>query len=165
MSVDRESELRSLATGLEIGVDVLMGGTNVADALPLLAGSRVRYYPFPGRIVGRPSVLEGTVEEIVASARALTARHGVHGLDLLAYRYAGDVPALIEAVVAAAEAPVVAAGSIDSEERIRVVSKIGCWAFTVGGAVFEGRFPGDPNPRTQVDAILRVSRAANVAAA
>lgn len=46
------------------------------------------YYPFPARITGHPSILEGTPEDIVASARMLDAREGLHGLDLLAYRAA-----------------------------------------------------------------------------
>ena len=62
---------------------------------------------------------------------------GVDGLDLLAYRFAGDVPALIEAVVAASHGPIVAAGSIETAEQIELVSELGCWGFTVGRGVFE----------------------------
>lgn len=137
VSLDEASERHSVEVGLELGVDLLMGGTRPNVAVPLLAGSGTRYFPFPGRIVGHPSILEGTLGEIAASAAALTTIDGVDGLDLLAYRFAGDVPALIEAVVAASHGPIVAAGSIETAEQIRLVSELGCWGFTVGRGVFE----------------------------
>ena len=55
--------------------------------LRILAGSDVKYCPFPGRIEGHPSILLGTVEEIAQDAKQLTALDGVFGLDLLAYRH------------------------------------------------------------------------------
>jgi hypothetical protein len=137
VSLDEASERHSVELGLELGVDLLMGGTRPNVAVPLLAGSGTRYFPFPGRIVGHPSILEGTLGEIAASAAALTTIDGVDGIDLLAYRFAGDVPALIEAVVAASHGPIVAAGSIETEEQIGLVSELGCWGFTVGRGVFE----------------------------
>lgn len=155
VSVDRDSELRSVAAGLEMGVDLLMGGTHPEDVLPLLSGSSVRYFPFPGRVIGHPSVLMGSVEEIAQSAQDLTARPGVDGLDLLAYRHDGDVPDLIVQVVAAATGPVVVAGSIDSAERIHAVSRAGAWGFTVGGAVFDRAFVRRGSLRSQIDEILR----------
>jgi hypothetical protein len=137
VSLDEASERNSVEVGLKLGVDLLMGGTRPDVAVPVLAGSRTRYFPFPGRIVGHPSILEGTPGDIAASAAALTKIDGVDGLDLLAYRFAGDVPALIEAVVAASHGPIVAAGSIETAEQIRLVSELGCWGFTVGRGVFE----------------------------
>jgi hypothetical protein len=101
VSVSVEDELRSIQAAREIGVDVIMGGTHVDAALPFLDGSNLRYFPFPGTIVGHPSVLEGTVEDIAASAASLTTRAGVHGLDLLAYRHADPVDPIIDAVVRA----------------------------------------------------------------
>ncbi|XQZ97714.1 hypothetical protein ACOZ4Y_08815 [Komagataeibacter rhaeticus] len=86
----------------------------------------IRYYPFPGRISGHPSHLEGTEGEIVRSAVDLASRPGVHGLDLLAYRFAGDVPGLMRKVRAAVMGKrVIVAGSIDREERIRAVVSAG----------------------------------------
>src|SRR5829696_4624440 len=85
VSLDEASELRSVTTGLEIGVDLLMGGTHHEAVLPLTRGRAVSYYPFPGRIVGHPSVLDGSEADITAHASLLAATPGVHGLDLLAY--------------------------------------------------------------------------------
>jgi len=162
-----EDEKRSVEAALEIGVDWLLGGTHPDTALAILdevgppgTAGRPRYCPFPGRIVGHPSVLEGTIEEIATSARDLTARPGIDGLDLLAYRWAGDVPALVRAVVDAASGPVIAAGSVDSFERIRALTAAGAWAFTIGGAIFDGKLPAGPSIREQVDCALELTRGA-----
>lgn len=163
-----EDEIRSVEAALDIGVDWLLGGTHAGEALAILdrvgpAGSpgRPRYCPFPGRVVGHPSVLEGTLEEIARSARELTARDGVDGLDLLAYRWDGDVPALVRAVVASSAGPVIAAGSVDSAERIDALAAAGAWAYTIGGAIFDGRLPAGPSVREQVDCALELTRAAS----
>jgi hypothetical protein len=149
-----EDELRSVSAALEIGVDWLLGGTHPEAALPILAGSDVRYCPFPGRVVGHPSLLRGSIEEIAADADRLTSTPGVHGLDLLAYRYDGDVEALTAAVKERAHGPVIAAGSVDSLERIAALSRIGVWGFTIGGAIFDGRFAGAPSIPAQIQAVL-----------
>jgi hypothetical protein len=140
VSLDREAELRSARTALEIGVDWLLGGTRPADVLPIIAGTDIRYCPFPGRIVGHPSLLRGTVEEIVVSAGGLSTLDGVAGLDLLAYRFDGDVSHLVRRVLDVARVPVIAAGSVDSLERIRTLARLGIWGFTIGSAIFDQRF-------------------------
>ena len=140
VSQDRESELASVRAALELDVDFLLGGTHVADALPLLAGSRIRYYPFPGQVHGHPSILGGSREAIARSARQLADLPGVHGLDLLAYRADVDVPALI-ADVCRVDVPVIVAGSLDSAERIQLVCRAGAAGFTVGTAALDSKFP------------------------
>lgn len=162
-----QDELRSVEAALEIGVDWLLGGTHPDEALSILdrigppgAPGRPRYCPFPGRIVGHPSVLKGSLDEIATSAHDLTTRPGVHGLDLLAYRWEGDVPALVRAVVDAASGPVIAAGSVDSATRINALADAGAWAYTIGGAIFDGRLPAGPSVREQVECALQLTRAA-----
>jgi hypothetical protein len=154
VSEDPADELRSIGAALEIGVDWLLGGTHPDEALEIIAGTPVRYCPFPGRVIGHPSLLRGTIDEIAADAAALTARPGVHGLDLLAYRYDGDVEALTAAVNERSSGPVIAAGSVDSLERIAALARIGVWGFTIGGAIFDGRFAGAPSIPAQIDAVL-----------
>lgn len=158
VSTSRDEELRSIEAALEAGVDYLLGGTHYGDALALLAGSPLRYYPFPGTIVGHPSRLEGSLEAIADHARELVAKPGVHGLDLLAYRHASvNPPTLTKAVVEACQHPVIAAGSVDSERRIVDLADAGAWAFTIGGAIFEGRLPGAPSISSQVEWTLEVA--------
>jgi len=166
VSEHADDEIQSVEAALEIGVDWLLGGTHADEALAILdrvgpAGTpgRPRYCPFPGRVVGHPSLLQGTLDEIAASALELTAREGVDGLDLLAYRWDGDVPALVRSVVEASSGPVIAAGSVDSAERIDALAAAGAWAFTIGGAIFDGRLPAGPSVREQVDCALELTRA------
>jgi mannose-6-phosphate isomerase-like protein (cupin superfamily) len=162
VSLDRESEIASARAAADIGVDVLLGGTRVDDVLPVIAGTDIEYCPFPGRITGHPSVLEGSIEEIVESAKALAAREGVHGLDLLAYRSREDVPALIKAVCAAVPKPVYVAGSIDTPEQIAVLKEAGAAGFTVGTAALDGKYPAqEEGVPGQLAAIIRDVAALN----
>jgi hypothetical protein len=158
VSTSRDEELRSIEAAIAAGVDYVLGGSHVDDALGLLAGTTLRYCPFPGTIEGHPSQLKGTVDEIAEHTAALTTRPGVSGVDLLAYRHRGvDPPTLVRAAVKASSGPVIVAGSIDSEERIREVADCGAWAFTIGGAILAGRLPGAPSLAAQVQWVLEVA--------
>jgi hypothetical protein len=140
VSEREEDELRAAEGACDLGIDYLLGGTHASEVVNILAGTPIRYYPFPGRIIGHPSQLRGSIQEIVTSAQELSALDGVSGLDLLAYRYDGDAESLTRAVVQAVSIPVIAAGSIDSEQKIQSVTRAGVWGFTVGSALFEGSF-------------------------
>ncbi len=157
VATSRETELESIKAALEIGVDYLLGGRHVEDALPLLSGSAVQYFPFAGRTVGHPTVLEGTIDEIVADARRIASLPGVHGLDLLAYRLAGkgDPAELTRRVVEAVEIPVIAAGSIDGEARVKAMIAVNTWGFTVGSALFQEAFV-DRRLSSQIDRIFKI---------
>jgi 4-hydroxythreonine-4-phosphate dehydrogenase len=158
VSLDAESECRSAEAAMKLGVDVLMGGTRPEIILPLIKGANIQYYPFPGTIIGHPSVLTGTVESIVASAIRIANMDGVHGLDLLAYRFEGDVPRLIREVVGAvAPKPVVVAGSIDCHERFKAVVQGKAAGFTIGTAALDGVFAARSKSLPhQLDAIKEI---------
>ena len=47
-----------------IGVDCLLGGTDVDGVQKILAGSAIQYYPFAGFPEGHPTKLRGKPEEI-----------------------------------------------------------------------------------------------------
>jgi hypothetical protein len=164
VSTTREEELRSVAASAEIGVDWLLGGTHPEDGLEILGAradgtTRPRYCPFPGTVVGHPSILQGAIDEIAESARRITALDGVFGLDLLAYRHqSADAAELTRAVVQAASGPVIAAGSVASTAQISALDHAGAWGFTIGGAIFEGRLPGGPSIAGQVTEVLRTAK-------
>jgi 4-hydroxythreonine-4-phosphate dehydrogenase len=142
VSLDEASEIASARTAVSLQVDYLLGGTRPAAVLPVIRDSGIGYFPFPGRVIGHPSRLVGSIDEISVSAKALADLEGVDGLDLLAYRFTGDVPALIAKVCKViAPKPVIVAGSIDSQERIAAVVRGGAAAFTVGTAALDGMFP------------------------
>ena len=164
VSTTKEEELRSVAASAEIGVDWLLGGTHPEDGLRVLngggegQGGRVKYCPFPGIVVGHPSILQGDIAEIAESARLITDLDGVYGLDLLAYRHqTADAAELTRAVVRAASGPVIAAGSVASVAQIRALDQAGAWGFTIGGAIFEWQLPGGPSIAGQVREVLRAA--------
>jgi hypothetical protein len=153
VSTTRDAEMASIEASARLEVDYVLGGRHAVDAARLLRGRGIRYFPFAGNTAGHPTRLQGSAAEIVADARALAALPGVHGLDLLAYRSSGDAPELARRVVDAVALPVIAAGSIDSAQRIHAMRGAGVWGFTVGSALFDQAFPVDA-VRSQVDLIL-----------
>src|SRR5262245_35107439 len=64
VSTTPEACLQSARLARELGVDRLLGGTQVDDVLAILAGSAVQYLPFPGRPFGHPTQLAGSVTTI-----------------------------------------------------------------------------------------------------
>lgn len=123
------------------GVDILMG-TVFSDTINDYCKQQgLKYMPFVGDISGRPSVLNGSLEEMISEAKGYLAK-GVFGIDLLGYRYTGNAVALNQAFVEAVDAPVCLAGSIDSVKRLEEVRAAAPWAFTIGSAFFNHKFPG-----------------------
>lgn len=139
VSLSEEEGLRGARLAVDLGFDILMGTVFFPSIGEYLKDKPIRYYPFPGHIHSHPSILDGTIEEIVAHARELES-YGAHGLDLLTYRYAGDAAHLLTQVVQATQVPIVSAGSIASFERITEVWDSGAWGFTIGSAFFEKQF-------------------------
>jgi hypothetical protein len=144
VSETEQDTLQSARVASEIRPDYLIGGTLIEPVQKIIAGSGVRFYPYVGQIIDHPCLLRGTIEEIAADARRAETM-GVDGINLLAYRYDGDVDQLVEAVVAAMSLPVIAAGSVDSAQRIQSLGERGVWAFTIGTAALDGKLvPGAP---------------------
>jgi hypothetical protein len=149
VSTSREDELNSLRAARAAGVDWVLGGTNADAGVEVLAGSGIRYCPFPGVISGHPSALSGEIAEIADHAKQLTALDGVHGVDLLTYRHAvADPEQLTRAVVA---------GSVVTKEQIQLLARAGAWGFTIGGAIFERKLPGGDTVAGQVRAVLAMA--------
>lgn len=158
VSLDRYSEIASARAAIDLDVDCLLGGTRAEEVTQITRHHPLRYYPFPGRITGHPSVLEGPAAQIVDSARRLAELEHVHGLDLLAYRFQGDVPDLMAQVCAAVDVPVIMAGSIDSDARVLATAQAGAAGFTVGTAALAGAFPAESTGfADQVRAILAMT--------
>ncbi|MCL4767244.1 MAG: 4-hydroxythreonine-4-phosphate dehydrogenase [Hyphomicrobiaceae bacterium] len=134
--------LRSARIARELGVDRLLGGTQVDEILDILSGSRTSYFPFPGRPTGHPTQLAGTPAEVEAQCRSFVEK-GCPGADLLAYR-ATEADALD--LVAASrrglglQGYLIVAGSVNTADRIRALEAAGADAFTIGSAVFDGSF-------------------------
>ena len=156
VSTSAESARRSIETAAEIGVERVLGGQDIDFALTRLQASRAGYYPFPGRPVGHPTSLEGTVEEIAADCAKMQAE-GCPGVDLLAYRaiQADPLDLVRAARRALGKGTLIVAGSINSPARIRDLAEAGADAFTIGTALFDGSFaPGAGSLAAQCRAVL-----------
>jgi len=137
VSESNEATLASARAAAEIRPDYLIGGTLIEPVQEIIAGTGIKFFPYVGRVVGHPCLLRGSIQEIADDARRVEAL-GLDGVNLLAYRYDGDVGALVDAVVSNTSLPVIAAGSVDSVERIRALANHGVWAFTIGTAALDG---------------------------
>ena len=153
VSETEEATLASARAAAEIRPDHVIGGTLIEPVHEILAGTGVRFWPYVGRVVGHPCLLRGSIEEIVADAQRAAAL-GVDGINLLAYRYDGDVEALVRAVVGAIDLPVICAGSVDSVERIRALEAAGAWGFTIGTAALDGALVDGAPLSGQLEAAL-----------
>jgi len=157
VSGSEEENLKSARVALELGVDYLIGGTYPKETLPLVKGSGIKYFPYIGKIIGHPCLLRGTISDIVDDAKKVE-KMGADGINLLAYRYDGDVKRLITSVKKGVRIPLIIAGSIDSYERVREMVDLGVWAFTIGGAVLEKKFVPCGTLSDQVKAVLKEIR-------
>ncbi len=155
VSTTPEACLASARVGRAIGVDRLLGGTQVEPVLELLAGSQVAYLPFPGRPVGHPTRLGGSPDDVEGDCRRFTAL-GCAGVDLLAYRATDADPlALVRAARRATAGVLLVAGGIGRPDQIAALAAAGVDAFTVGSAVFDGSFaPHAGSLRSQLKAVL-----------
>jgi hypothetical protein len=158
VSETEEATLASARAAVEIGPDFLIGGTLIEPVQEIIAGTGIRFFPYVGRIVDHPCLLRGSIEEIVEDTRRAESL-GVDGINLLAYRYDGDVDALVEAVVGATSLPVIAAGSVDSPARIRALADRGVWAFTIGTAALDGKLVDGAPLTGQLDCALQAAGA------
>ena len=125
----------------ECGCDILMGTMYFDSIRDYCKQKGLKYMPFVGNVIERPSILEGSIDDMIAEARECLEK-GVDGFDLLGYRYTEDARELIERFVNEVDAPVCVAGSVDSYERLDELKDIEPWSFTIGSAFFNNCFDG-----------------------
>jgi hypothetical protein len=140
VSTTPESVRASLTAGKKLGVDRLLGGTDLAAAKAVL-GDLKGYFPFPGKPSGHPTKLGGSPALIAEHCRAARAA-GCGGVDLLAYRATeADPIALVRAAREALDGGVlVVAGSVATTRQISELAGAGTDAFTIGSAILDGSF-------------------------
>lgn len=159
VSTSREACLRSARVARDIGVERLLGGTQVEEVLEILAGSTVAYLPFPGRPFDHPTKLGGSPAQIEDDARRFRAL-GCAGVDLLAYRATeADPLELVRAARRGTDGTLLVAGSVHGPDQIRALAAAGADAFTIGSAAFDGSFaPRMGSLRSQLRAVLDACR-------
>ncbi len=155
VSTSREACLHSARLARDIGIDRLLGGTQVKEVLEILAGSAVRYLPFPGRPFEHPTRLAGSPVDVEDDCRRYHAM-GCAGVDLLAYRATeADPLELVRAARRGSDGMVLVAGSVQTPAQIRDLAAAGADAFTIGSALFDGSFaPRLGSLRSQLRAVL-----------
>lgn len=163
VSTTPEAALNSARVAAKIGVDCLLGGTDVDGVQKILAGSAIQYYPFAGFPEGHPTKLRGRPDDVAKHCRDYLAK-ACAGVDLLAYRATDADPLdLVRAARGAlGESWLIVAGSVNSPARVKALADAGADAFTIGTAVFDASFlPGKPSLLDQLAAAQAASAAVN----
>jgi hypothetical protein len=152
---EEEKILKPAKMAVDMGFDYLMGTIYYPSIWNIIGKNNIKYFPFCGKIYGRPSILDGSIEEIVEDASRIE-KEGAGGLDLLAYRYKhkDKINDLVLALKDSVNIPIVSAGSINSLGRLQETINLGVWGFTVGGAFFEKKFKPDGSYRDNVICVL-----------
>jgi hypothetical protein len=159
VSTTPEACLASARVARDIGIDLLLGGTQVDEVLAILAGSTTRYLPFPGKPFDHPTKLAGSPDDVERDCRRAVER-GCAGVDLLAYRATEAPPLeLVKAARRGTDGILLVAGAIGRPEQVRALAEHGADAFTVGSAAFDGSFaPALGSLRSQLRAVLDACR-------
>lgn len=135
-----ESEaLAAAQCALDCKCDILMGTLFFDSVNDFCVANGIKYMPFVGKVVGRPSVLEGDCNEMIGQANSYIEK-GVFGVDLLGYRFRGDKESLVNEFSHSVKVNACVAGSIDSFQKLDVIKKASPWGFTVGSAFFDNCF-------------------------
>ncbi len=133
--------LEGAKMAVECGCDILMGTMFFDSVNNYCKEHNLRYMPFVGQITGRPSVLEGSIDDMINEAN-ICIQKGAYGIDLLGYRYTGNAVELNKKLVANVNAPICLAGSVNSYQRLDEIKEACPWSFTIGSAFFENKFDG-----------------------
>lgn len=134
--------MKAAKLAVECNFDYLMGTLFYDSVFNFLKDKPIKYSPFCGKVSGSPSVLEGTIDEIINDAKSMQKK-GVNAFDILAYRYVGDPEELAEKFIQAIDIPVIIAGSINGYERLDKINELNPWGFTMGTALFKKNFYKD----------------------
>ena len=153
---DEDKILEPARQAVKLGFDYLMGTVYYPSVKEIVNDSDLKYFPFCGKIYERPSILDGTIDEILEDAKRIESA-GADGFDLLAYRYKypDKIDNLVKKMVSEIKVPVVSAGSINSFEKLQATIDQGVWGFTIGGAFFEKKFVPDGSYRDNVEAVIK----------
>ncbi len=154
VSYTEEECMSGAKLAVECGFDYLIGSIFYDNVYEYIKTTSMKYCPFAGKVSKSPSILQGTVEEMLAQ-EAEFASKGVYGTDLLGYRYVdGDPTKLSAEYIAKTVKPVILAGSIASDERVKVVLEMNPWTFTMGSALFEKKFVKDGTFRENLEYVI-----------
>ena len=153
VTYDEKSCIDAAKLAIDCQFNYLMGTIYFESVHNLLKDKNIKYFPFCGKVSASPSILEGSIQEIINDAKLMEEK-GVDGFDLLAYRYVGDPEKLSQQFIKEIKVPVVLAGSINSFDRLDKVKQFKPWGFTIGSAFFDKKFVKDGSFKEQVIRVL-----------
>ena len=157
VTYSEEEHFKGVNLALKVGVDNLIGGMPqyTRKTLEYLREkkSKIKYFPYIGKIVDHPCILQGSIEEIINDGKEAEAL-GVNGINLLLYRYTGNQKTLLNKAVKELKVPLIVAGNVTTFNQIEELKKNNIWAFTIGGAIFEKKFAEKGDIQAQIMAVL-----------
>lgn len=154
VTYSEEECMKGAKLAVDLSVDYLMGTIYYESVFKFLAEQKINYLPFCGKVYGSPSVLEGTINDILFDAKKLLDM-GVFGIDLLAFRHQQGEE-LARKFSESISKPVVVAGSINSKSRMEFINEINPWGFTMGSALFTKNFVKNGDFRQNLVAVLQL---------
>lgn len=135
-----EKGLKATRFAVELKCKYLIGMEYFESVHQLLKKHNIKYFPTCGERSGIPRMLHGSIDNVVKDGIRIQ-NMGVDGLCLSMYRFTGGEPeALAEKFIREIKVPVIIAGSINNEQRLKVMKKINPWGFTIGSAFFNNDF-------------------------
>jgi hypothetical protein len=152
VSYSEEECMAGAKLAVELGFDYLLGTLYYESVFQYIKEHSIQYMPFCGKIHGNPSILEGSIQEIIDDAKSMIQK-GIKGFDLLAYRNVDDEK-LARQFCKQINVPVVIAGSINSLNRIDIMAEINPWGFTMGGALFEGKYESNAPFKKNLEVVV-----------
>lgn len=153
VTYNEKSCLDAAKFALECQFDYFTGSVYFESVHNLLKDKNIKYFPFCGKPSGSPSILGGSIQEIIDDAKLLKEK-GVDGFDLLAYRHVEDAEKLAKQFIKAIKIPVILAGSINSFDRLDKIKQFNPWGFTIGSAFFEKKFVKGGSFKEQITRVL-----------
>jgi hypothetical protein len=158
VTYSEEEHFRGVDLAIKIGADNLIGGmppyTEKTMEYFKRKGAGTRFFPYVGEVTGHPCVLGGTIDKIIKDGRD-AEKLGIHGINLLLYRYSGDQNRLLASATKEIKVPLIVAGNVADFNQIKELKDNGVWAFTIGGAVFEKKFVKNGSNKEQILAVLK----------
>lgn len=148
--------MRAAQLAYDCKFDYLTGTIFFPSILDFVKDKKMKFFPFCGDIYGSPISLKGEAEDIVEDSLKLK-QLGVDGVDLVAYRYHGQNPEDLarKVVEAVGGGNVIIAGSINSLDRMKIMNEIGPFAYTMGSALFEGKFVEGASFRENLEYVIQ----------
>ena len=147
--------LEAVRLARDCGIEYFTGARFSPNVQALVQEAGLKYYPFCGEVSGEQVTLSGSAAEIVDDAHRILGA-GADGVDLVAYRAltADPVELARQLVEQAGGERVIIAGSINTLEQVRIMEEINPLGFTMGGALFEGKFAPGGSFRQNLQAVL-----------